>query len=371
MALRVALNRARPWGCRRGYQLLEKVNLGFLGAIDSSGSVVELNYFRRYPSSNQFCRHYFMPPPPPYMTVDGKCFSGVFRVPNSRVLQLAKFAVKKHNEDQGGSGDDILRLVRVVRAGTELDFDMLYRITLEAVDEKKGELNVYYAEVLDCLSNKTTKLICWKLVDHSFSYPYGEIRRSKRSLMSRKRCNAARKNDIIRDWLNHMSLQFMDEMISRGIIFFEHIVHLDPLKQILDFEKSLLNAEISSGNAIDPLLTVASDVIVPVVDIESYQNIYNYALAAVRTRNTNEDDVIRLEEVLWASKSKIDGVIYYIILLEAMDGKEELNFYLTIIKVRKLVNELIKFLLINPWNPLKTDEVLEGPNKTVGCLKGV
>lgn len=53
---------------------------------------------------------------------------------------------------------------------------MMFYITLEGVDEENGELNVYYAEVLDCRYINFRQLIKWQLVDESFSYPFEEIR---------------------------------------------------------------------------------------------------------------------------------------------------------------------------------------------------
>ena len=68
-----------------------------------------------------------------------------------------------------------MRFVRLVRAWRSINLCESYHMMLEAVDGK-GEVNLYYAEVIyDPLEN-VTKLVKWELVDQSFSYPFEEAR---------------------------------------------------------------------------------------------------------------------------------------------------------------------------------------------------
>ena len=73
-----------------------------------------------------------------------------------------------------------------------------------------------------------------------------------------------------------------------------------------------------------------------------------------------QGDVIRLEEVLLASKFNNDDGLYYVLYLEALDRNEELNFYHVVVKVGQYRKELIKFHQINesPHNPLKEHWVI-------------
>ncbi|XP_027111106.1 uncharacterized protein [Coffea arabica] len=354
MALRVALGRAKPWGL--GYQLVLKCKLGFLGAIGSGmtgGFILDQNHLRRFPSSKQSCRHYFLPPPPPEETVHCLQFHCVIPVSNDRVSPFAQFAVKKHNEDQGGG--DTVRFVRVVRASSRrVGMSIFYYITLEAVDEL-GDLNVYYAEVENSHLKNIKRLVEWQLVNESFSYRFQEIRYSKQYVGELQLQEAARRFSTLLLRKIQREDEDLDEAQKNKIksVFRQNTISPSPM-QILNLEKSLLNADICPKGALD-LPTAASDVVVPVHDIKAYEQVYQYATFAVWTHNENEGDVIRLEEVLLASKFNNDDGLYYVLYLEALDRNEELNFYYVVVKVGQYRDELIKFHQINEslHNPLK------------------
>lgn len=83
----------------------------------------------------------------------------------------------KYDNGGGGGGGGEIRFVRVVRASANsLGAGRVhYFITLEALCGK-ADMNVYYAEVLDCPDQNLMRLIKWELVNESFSYPFEELR---------------------------------------------------------------------------------------------------------------------------------------------------------------------------------------------------
>lgn len=108
MALRVVLNRTKPWGCW-GYQLV-KGKIGSSGAVLSNRSIVGQNLLfnfntRLLPVSfHQSCRHYFLPPPPPVEIIDDILYedeSTVVTVINLKsALKAARFALQMYNDTE-------------------------------------------------------------------------------------------------------------------------------------------------------------------------------------------------------------------------------------------------------------------------------
>ncbi|XP_027110635.1 uncharacterized protein [Coffea arabica] len=184
MALRrVVLNTARSISMV-GYQLKGGHGRGFLGAINSGlDNYSYLNNRKISPFVSFSRRHYHLPPPPP-VKVFYEIPEGGFNFPidnpedDDSTKECAQFAAKAHNEVSQDGGEDHVRFVRLVRAWRSINLCESYHMMLEAVDGK-GEVNLYYAEVIRDPLENLTKLVKWELVDQSFSYPFEEARLSE------------------------------------------------------------------------------------------------------------------------------------------------------------------------------------------------
>nr|XP_027111105.1 uncharacterized protein LOC113730560 isoform X2 [Coffea arabica] len=345
MTLRVVLNKAVGRQLKGG-------KLGFLGAISSGcqHSIVGHNSSRsnnnndtHLPSSNCWCRHYyFLPSPPAVRVLDFPTVAGVRRVHDAetddRVRKLGEFAVKARNQGSAQDGVDggvEIQFVRPVRASFKLSMGLIYYITLEAL-RGKADMNVYYAEVLDCPDQNLLKLIKWEQVNESFSYPFEEIRLSKFLEKKYRRERAAAKNYLVSTLLEELELRCR---IPEGAKYSE-------AKFQQNWGPGMLN--IDDGPPTPPetfyLWATFTLGIVPVFDIKTYEMVYEYAMFAIGAQFKNEDERVHLKDVLWASKSKDNNGWVYHIVLEAINGKSELDFYYAIVKASPMRQlELIKW----------------------------
>ncbi|CAI9105066.1 OLC1v1003915C1 [Oldenlandia corymbosa var. corymbosa] len=352
---RGVMNRAKPlglgWVGRRHLQLRRTESGGVVGSTvaENCSSCLAPSI----PVINQSClRRYFLPPAPSLWILGDRAVFGrrhIFELDIESVLPAAEFAVMTNNTAEEGK----IRLVRVVRASYKRGRCYKYYLTLEGIDENDDDdsLNVYYAEVH--AFDTTKQLLKWQLVDHSFSYPYWETG-VVRNIAEKFRHNVEGYRNMPRAWLASLTLDYHNGTFGDAT------------------ERSYVTAPCSSSSYNEIEVDTRGPHVTPIYEMVDCGKIVNHALSALKRLNKQMGKETCLKEVLHASKEEVDGKVYYILLLKAMNEQKEFTFLYAIAEVSQIKEELIKWHVVDELcsdpleiNKIAAEKILPHPKKKV------
>ncbi|CAI9105069.1 OLC1v1003918C1 [Oldenlandia corymbosa var. corymbosa] len=327
------LNRAKPLGWSRRHPQLRRV-----GTILAENRYGCLPYIAAINHHKSCRRHYFLPPAPSLSIVGDRKVTGgrhIFEMDIESVLPAAEFAVTMHNTAE----DRNTRFVRVVRASYRLFnwYKYHYYLTMEGIDEN-GDLNVYYAEVYAFDTRK--QLLKWRLVDESFSYPYWETS-VVRNIAEKFRHNVEGYRNMPRAWLASLTLDYHNGTFGDAT------------------ERSYVTAPCSSSSYNEIEVDTRGPHVTPIYEMVDCGKIVNHALSALKRLNKQMGKETCLKEVLHASKEEVDGKVYYILLLKAMNEQKEFTFLYAIAEVSQIKEELIKWHVVDELcsDPLEINKI--------------